>query len=400
MKDTSNNINENDRLRAFDFDFDAEYEKDVQKKHRITIKSNDLNYDGLNSKDNPSYFFDFSFLRKPYDYRFIKDNQHVFMDDEENFNDVFILKDNSQFALSVPMNMYINQPNIVRVYIKRIKDGFLIPVLVKENTVFNNFKQYGMSEQIANEICCTVSFYKDRITDIMFEKDSVHSLEKIGNLLRWSDMFMDSCVLLEAMTLDETITDLPRMIWVDCNRNCQHGPRIKFQHNKEIKSTKHWASVIVDKNKNFPVVNCNNKDISDKDIELLQRFVEVNAELILKMFYSTYNLDISIFLRNFKRIDNKGNVVYVSKNDNFMKLEHKKYALHKKINDDIYLIRKKDKKSDDMVTVLKDGKLLFDTFYPEIEYNDKTNIFYCYIDLEELIMDTYDYNGHLISSAF
>lgn len=389
--DSSNNISENDR--AFDFDFDAEFDKETRKRPdvKITVQSDDPNIDGLNSVDNPSYFFDFSILRKHCSFDIIKENQYIFEDDIQNFNDTYILKDNSKFLIAIPFTHYIHQPDNIRVYIRRVKDDFLIPVLLSENTRFDNLSEYNMTQQIANEICCTLSYHYKLIKEIMYEKSSFDEIDRVQNLLRWSDMFSDDD-LTESMTVSTDITDLPRMIWVDCNRDVSHAARIKFQHNKSIKITTKWASVVVDANNDYPVENCRNTDMSEREINLIRRFVEVNAELLNKVFYKKYNGDISLFLSKIKRINKKGEVIEISKNENYLK-QNKKYKLSRKIDDDLYIIQ--DKKTN-LFTVLKNGYLLFENFYEEIEYNSKSNIFYCYIDIETFEMDTFDYTGELI----
>lgn len=357
---------------------------------KIYIQSSNPNYNGLNNVDNPSYFFDFNFLKQDYTYKFIMDNQHIFYDDIENFDRVYVVPGTNEFVLNVAYDKFYHQSDkLLRVYIENIKKRFIIPVLVLENTQFKNFKEYGISNTLANYFNCYISFNKDNIqkcTDGLLEP--LEDLKKIPYLFMWSDLFIDDNVSEHIYKSEQT--DLPIAIWIDENRSTTHGCRIKFQHNGSSHS-RTWATLaFYEKNgsRHYEFLHDNGSILSKKHYELLQTFVDSNFEILMRLFDPNDKYDINNFNQDYYRININDKSVKKNPNTTYIEQNSKYIRLDYNIDQDLCVIVNLLDKTH---AVLYNGKVLTDRWYDSIVYSDMTFYAKNYTDdsIEEVLFDIY-----------
>lgn len=90
-------------------------------------------------------------------------------------------------------------------------------------------------------------------------------------------------VINEMATLRKSDSNLPMDIWLDEGGTYQgHAPRIKFRASKEQRNTREFSSMQIanpPKIENFP----KNADVSTKDLEILEKFVITNMDLLLQL---------------------------------------------------------------------------------------------------------------------
>lgn len=298
-------------------------------------------------------FFDFRQLLKPYDFNFIKTNQHVFMDDCESYHRYpAMLYNDADFDLWIPYNNNIHQPDILRVYIKRKSDRLYIPVIVTENTQFNNLKEYGLDNNVVNELCCYLSNNYEKINRI--KDGSSEKLIKLYQLIPVNVIIRDYR-LSEAETLTPEQTGCSRCIWLDEHREVQHGPRIKIQHNLSKTNTRDWATLTI----TGKFLHDDNPDskFGKRDRELLLKFVEVNKELIKKVFYGEET--VTNFIEKCTVLDKEGNPVIREK------LLDDSIVIINNIKDDMFIcVRKKDS----LYNVIYKDEYLFDEWFNLIVY--------------------------------
>lgn len=366
-KDNHSQLNENDRLKSYDFDFDSEYQKSEEEKKtvqnkltvpniNVTVQSND-ELDGLSPVRNPSFFFDFRQLLKPFNFKFITSNQHVFLDDTELFSCIqrkFIFND-IDGDVWIPSDNNIHQPDILRIYIRRKSDKLLIPVIVTENTRFNNLSEYNISNDSANELCCYLSYHYQTLVDIR-DRIKKPDLFILYNLIPFNMIFLKGTIN-EHQIYDKNETGCSRCIWVDYNRQVAHGPRIKFQHNKKYTSTKKWATLTVD----GKFLHDQDSTLSSEDRELLVNFVKYNRELISDIFYGKKHE--SCFLSECVKLDDNGNPIY-NKRD---LLNDESLSIGQKIKDNMFICTRKQ---DWLKNVIYNNNFLFDEWFNDI-FTDK-----------------------------
>lgn len=392
MKNEDNNNNKNELLNeikeaivnAIKQSIDDEQEQEISvnndvsinepvissdyKTPKIYIQSSDPNYNGLNNIDNPSCFFDFSFLKRKYDYKFIIDNQHIFYDDIEHFDRVYVIPGTTEFVLNVAYDEYYHQSKtLLRVYIENIKKQFMFPVLVSDNTQFNNFEEYGISNTLANRFKCYISYNHDNIrkcTDGLLEP--IYDLKECPYFFMWSDLFFDDNV--SEHVLRSSTTDLPIAIWIDENRMTSHGCRIKFQHNGSSDTNK-WATLaFYEKNgtRHYEFLHDEGSTLTRKQYDLLQTFVDTNFEILIRLFDPKDKYNIKNFMFDYSKI----NVNNKSNESDFNKKYLKQHNYLKVINaidnDLCIIINKIDKKQ----AVLYKGNILTNQWYDVIEYTN------------------------------
>lgn len=368
-------LSENNRLLATDdFDFDGEFEKSqkeqIAKKNKpdikVTVSSKDKTFnelDGMNPKDDPSFFFDFRQLLKPFDFQFIKENQNVFWDDCHFFSMISeqIIYNDANFVLWIPVENHMHQNNIFRVYIERRNDRLLIPVIVSENTKFRNLKEYNLSEDTTNELCCYLSLMNEHLRDICTGKTRKY-MYRLYNLIPLNRLVLTK-TLLEAFCLKPEDSGCTRCIWIDENRNTTHGPRIKVQHNMQYKSTKQWATLTI--NGEFHHDSNPDNRFKTVDRELLQAFVKYNKDLISYLFYSSKISDVDI-LNRFVKIDMSGKPVIKKK---VSEIDKNDLCDFESILNNLTICRRKRDKL--MNVIINDEKFLFDRWFDSIKYNKR-----------------------------
>lgn len=353
MVDSSTSIFENKEALSSFFDFDAEYKK-------LKIQQQTLNkrmIDKYFKLPKQNYkTFDFNNI-DVYSYKDIKNNQHIFNADIQSFSPVVasVIRNDIDYILYVPVDSDMQQENILRCYLKHYKTGFLIPILLSENTKFNNHIEYSISKSAYNELCCYLSMHIDDIVSIKNGSYKTNILQIDTRLISCQTIFVFD--INESFKLDPSDTFLTRCIWVDTGRTIEHAPRIKFQHNLQFTNTREWASVSVDDGE--PVFNLKNKDnkLSNKDIEQIKAFVRYNKQLII---------DISkdlIFEDDFRtqmvKIDKYGKPIN-KVNEFDEKLYRTRY-----LSDNIILVKRL---SDSHYNVYNDGKYLFDEWFIDVDF--------------------------------
>lgn len=367
-KDNDKNINENNRLFAIDdFDFDEEYNKskeEIKKPDiKVSISSSEIEeLDGLNPNDDPSFFFDFRKLLKPYNYRFIEDNQHIFWDDCHFFSvisDIIIYNDDD-FLLWIPVENHMHQSNIFRIYLERRQDKFLIPIIVSENISFVNLKEYRINENTANELCCYLSLMYQHLQDICTGKFDKHMF-RLYNLIPLNKLIV-SRYISEAFQLKPEDTGCSRCIWIDENRNTTHGPRIKVQHNIQQKSTKKWATLTI--NGEFIHDSDSDNKFKSNDKDLLLSFIRYNKDLISDLFYG--KISDEDILHKFIKIDKNGNPIIKDKISSINKSELCDYD---SIVNDLTICRRKSDRL--MNVIVNDNSFMFDKWFDSIKFNKR-----------------------------
>lgn len=101
-------------------------------------------------------------------YNDIKNNQHIFNVDIQSFSPVIasVIRNDIDYILYIPVDSDMCQEHILRCYLKHYKTGFLVPIMLSENTKFNNHIEYNISKSAYNELCCYLSMYIDDIISI------------------------------------------------------------------------------------------------------------------------------------------------------------------------------------------------------------------------------------------
>lgn len=354
MEDSSTFIFENKEALSSSFDFDAEYKKLIQKQ-KLDKKIIDKYYKPRKSNHNS---FDFNKI-DICSYKNIKDNQHIFDTDIQSFSPVIssVIRNNIDYILYVPVDSDMRQEHILRCYLKHYKTGFLIPIMLSDNTKFNNHIEYNISNPAYNELCCYLSMHIDDIISIKNGTYKTNILHIDTRLISCQTIF--DFDINESFKLDSSETLLTRCIWIDTGRTIEHAPRIKFQHNLQYTNAREWASVSVDDGE--PVFNLKNKDnrLSNKDIDQIKSFVRYNKQLII---------DISkdlIFEDDFRnqmiKIDKYGKPITNNKVNEF---DEKLYTI-RYLSDNIILVKRL---SDSRYNVYIDEKYLFDEWFIDIDF--------------------------------
>lgn len=307
--------------------------------------------------NNPSFFFDFRELLKPYDFNFIKSKQDVFNDDCECFQRYTnsLLYNDVNFYLWILFTNDIHQPDILRIYLQRKTDKLMIPVIVSENTNFKNLSEYNISDNVINELCCYLSFNYKKLIEI--KNGSSEKLTKLYRLVPFNFIFKNY-KLNEAEILTPDKTGCSRCIWLDENREVAHGPRIKFQHNVSLKRTREWATLTID----GKFLYDENKDskFNKNDRQLLLKFMEYNKELISKVFYGEESS--MKFMEKCIILDSNGEPVL---KNNLLKDES--ISILNNIKEDTYIcVRKKD----GQFNVIHKNKYMFNEWFNLIRYDD------------------------------
>lgn len=340
--------------------------------------------------DNPSCFFDFSFLKGKYDYKFIIDNQHIFYDDIEHFDRVYVIPGTNEFVLNVAYDEYYHQSNtLLRVYIENIKKHFMFPVLVSKNTQFNNFEEYGISNTLANRFKCYISYNHDNIrkcTDGLLEP--IDDLKECPYFFMWSDLFFDDNVSEHIFRSSKT--DLPIAIWIDENRMTSHGCRIKFQHNGSSDTNK-WATLaFYEKNgsRHYEFLHDDGSTLTRKQYDLLQTFVDSNFEILIRLFDPKDKYNIKNFKQDYCRININNKSVKKNPNTTYIEQNSKYIRLDYNIDQDLCVVVNLLDKTH---AVLYNGKVLTDKWYDSIVYSDMTFYAKNYTDdtIEEVLFDIY-----------
>lgn len=355
-------INENEiALRTDDIDFDEEYKKDIQKKknHKVNVtvlKNEKMMYDS----------FDFYILTGMLSLQQIKNFQDIFNEDLKHFTciDRPIIRNQFNYTLRIA-NEPIRQPEVFRCYIQYLKTGFLIPIVLSRNTDFLKIPEYNLSNAAHNELCCFLSANIDLLLSIMNKETSSDMLSMSDNLFSCSLLF-DYKYLNEVFKLKAEETFLSRCIWVDEKRKVNHSPRIKFQHNLKFKNSDDWASVSVDTGS--PVFNIENKDksLSPKYINQIQKFLEVNRDIITKLMNGDINKND--FLSKMIKIDKTGKQIKEA-SPYSDETKFKTIFVHSDFK--IVLDRKTGYQN-----VIKNDKPLLDWMFM-VSYNQSNNCFEC-----------------------
>ena len=119
-----------------------------------------------------------------------------------------------------------------------------------------------------------------------------------------------SIVNENALTEDPKIlmkyTNLPVDIWMG-PKEAAHGPRIKFQANKNQRTTKEYSSMTIS---DSPQIENPPKkfDIDKKTIDLISAFVVANKDLLTDFYFERADFDTDV-LPNLKQVDENGNII-------------------------------------------------------------------------------------------
>lgn len=314
----------------------------------------------------------------------IKKYQPVFCEDLKRFSfiDYMFIYSELNYILWFAISSEIKQPEVIRVYLENPKTHLLIPIVISDNTTFNNYDEYGISEIAFNELCCYLTLYRNVIKKIQNGETEDDALQLSISLYPLS-LFVKNQSINEAFKLSVDESLLPRCIWIDSGRpGLQHFARIKFQHNLSIKDSEKWASITFESG--YPVRNLKNKDnkLSNHDIDIIRKFVEVNDALIRDAFQNPmtkYNfLNKCVFVNsNLEEI----------KPDKFEFGDETLYAV-KKINNTISYVYDKKLR---LMNILVDGKLILpEWIYTVNNYNAALKQFSCLDkDYNECLFDIY-----------
>lgn len=104
-------------------------------------------------------------------------------------------------------------------------------------------------------------------------------------------------ILNEMPTFTSDELNLPTEVWIDGNRNVQHQPRIKFNHNGS-NNTRTWATMTIDKYEPKVLNNNNETTLSNKEIEEVKDFVRTNYEVLMKIAKGEIEASKSVILKN------------------------------------------------------------------------------------------------------
>lgn len=349
-KDTTDKINENGRIPAFDFDFDKEYdllkqENNNHTRHKInvTVQSND-EYNGYNPIENPSRFFDFNILKNNFGFKFVMDNQDVFNDDCAYFtrNSDYLLFNEQNFFIWVPNDSNMHQSEILRVYLQRKTDKLMIPVLITKNTLFRNLTEYNISNATAIELSCFLSYHYQTIRDILNGRKI--RLWKLNNLIPMNKLIEE--------------TGYPRCILVDEDRDTVHSSIIKVQNNLQITNSDFWATLTIDGT--FKHDRNSDNKFNTTDRMLLIKFVENNYELINKLYKGIIKKDK--FMLSYVKVDSHGNPVRKENSINYDDLYNIQYII-----DDMIICSSKKTR---LMNIIKDDKFIYDDWKDNIEYDN------------------------------
>lgn len=123
------------------------------------------------------------------------------------------------------------------------------------------------------------------------------------------DRICECLLITESPILDGTETGLPTSVWVDGDRNTQHGARLKFKAS-ESNNTRTWPSCTINDNpqiKNLP----NNSKLNNKDLEKIIRFVTYNKDLLLDIAKGTSSfIKSEDILKRLIKIGKNGGPIY------------------------------------------------------------------------------------------
>lgn len=109
--------------------------------------------------------------------------------------------------------------------------------------------------------------------------------------LKKGDVLNESTMILEMSKLYKEVTGLDTPIWVDIQRNIEHGPRIKFKGNGK-KNTGEWNTMTINDKNPIVIDEPSNVIISDKEIERIKKFVVYNYDILLRLSTdNTMNFD-------------------------------------------------------------------------------------------------------------
>lgn len=193
-------------------------------------------------------------------------------------------------------------------------DGF-IPISISNNPqimIPNPNLRIGNEE--LNSIKSFIRMNKKNIELVANKKLSgtdfvLNKIIKVGNKNLFESY--SKMLLLEMPTIMPSESGLPVEIWVDgCSRDLQHGLRIKFKASDEQKYSRDFSSMsIEDEPKIFNLPK--KKNISNKTIELIKKFVQYNKEDLINVFNGLIDYE-SVFLPNIVKVDKNGNPIYPS----------------------------------------------------------------------------------------
>lgn len=411
-KDINKPIDESKLMRMprEDFDFDKEFndsqKETIKKKPKITVYINkdkfkepvDLEeYVNKQLIDNPDIdpyqiehelleTFDFEYIKNNYTKEVVldKNNQYMFSCDCVWFYgaaDLFMTTNYLLYVLNGTNSVV--KPGIRRFYLI-LDDRLYAPIFVDGDDIIFDYKLFNLSEAISNEISCYIINNKEKLFDLIDNNDVQRNVKPLKQL--YSLSFFIEKSLNESFTLSSNETGCPRCIWIDGSRKTKHASRIKYQHNMSIKHTNGWASIIIDKDAGFPIRNNSNKDISDKEENLIRKFVEINSDLILSI--DEQKDGEKIFLANCKKIDKKGNIVNV---ENVISDDIHSYETIRYIKSaDMSLIKKNEK-----YNIARGRQLLLDKWFNHIEIKQREIICFSFDDYKKYI---YNYKFELIDS--
>lgn len=181
---------------------------------------------------------------------------------------------------------YIRDHHIPLLYVRNGKGREImefIPISISDNPVIlDNEMNINLDSSIISSILEFIKLNKNSLLGMANGKLEVNDF--VSAIKVPSYVFTEEKHMINEMaTLRRADSNLPMDIWLDEGGTYQgHAPRIKFRASKEQRNTKEFSSMLLTNPptiENYP----QHSDLKTKDLELLEKFVILNMDLLLKL---------------------------------------------------------------------------------------------------------------------
>lgn len=166
---------------------------------------------------------------------------------------------------------------------KGIKDSEFIPISISDTPiVLDKSITIKLNHSIIESV---INFIKENKETLLSFANGKINAGDFTSKLKVPTYAITECKepINEMATLRKKDSNLPMDIWLDEGATYQgHAPRIKFRASKEQRTTREFSSMQLTnppKIENLP----QKLDISTKDIQILEKFVITNMDLLLKL---------------------------------------------------------------------------------------------------------------------
>lgn len=181
---------------------------------------------------------------------------------------------------------YIRDNHIPLLFVRNGQDKSVsefIPISISDSPkILDKSLKININTAIIDQIINYIITNKDALINMANGKLSASDFVSIIKVPSYA-ITEDKEIISEMATLKKCDSNLPMDIWLDEGATYKgHTPRIKFRASKEQRTTREFSSMQLTnppKIENLP----QKLDISTKDIQILEKFVIANMDLLLKL---------------------------------------------------------------------------------------------------------------------